>query len=80
MKAKYIFTEKLFLYRLAWEDNNISLVLYLHVIEEAVGMSNILAHNIRMKKNPQTKEDTFWIFTEVHGVMQFQIPTCTPAR
>ena len=23
-----------------------------------------------MKKNPQTKEDTFWIFKDFHGVMR----------
>ena len=33
-----------------------------------------------MKKNPQTKEGTFWVFTDFHGVMRVQIPTCTPAR
>ena len=28
-----------------------------------MGMRKILAHDIRMQKNPQTKEETFWIFT-----------------
>ena len=28
----------------------------------------ILAHDIRMEKNPHTKEDTLWIFTDFHGV------------
>ena len=59
---------------------NISLVLYLHDTEEAMGMREILAHDIRMKKNPQNKEDTFWIFTDFHGVMRAQSPVCTPAR
>ena len=27
--------------------------------EEVMGMRKILAHDIRMKKNPQSKEDTF---------------------
>ena len=27
----------------------------------------------RMRKNPQTREDTFWIFSDFHGVMQFQL-------
>ena len=27
-----------------------------------MGMTKILAHDIRMQKNPQTKEDTSWIF------------------
>ena len=52
----------------------------LHDAQEAMGIRKILAHDIRMKKNPQTKEDTFWIFTDVHGVMRVQSPTCTPAR
>ena len=40
----------------------------LHDTEEAMGIRNILAYDIRMKKNPQTKEDTF------------KEDTCTPAR
>ena len=27
-----------------------------------MGMRKILAHDIRMKKNPQSKEDAFWTF------------------
>ena len=42
----------------------------LHDAEEAMGMRKILAHDTRMKKNPQTKEDTFWIFTDIQGVMR----------
>ena len=37
-------------------------------------------HGIRMQKNPQTREDIFWIFTDFHGVMWVQCPTCTSAR
>ena len=48
----------------------------LHDAEEAMGMRKILAHNIRMKKNPQTKEDTFWILTDFHGIMRVQSSTC----
>ena len=33
-----------------------------------------------MKKNPQTKDDTFWILTDFHGVIPIQSPTCTPAQ
>ena len=29
-----------------------------------------------MKKNPQTKKDTFWI-ADFYGVMRTQSPTCT---
>ena len=50
----------------------------LHNVEEAMGIRKILAYDIRMKKNPQTKEDTFWIFTDFHEVLQVQSPTCTP--
>ena len=47
----------------------------LHDAEEAIGMRKILAHDMRMKKNPQTKLETFWIFTDFHGVIgsQFQL-------
>ena len=56
----------------------------LNDVERAMGMRKILAHSIRMKKNPQTKEDTFWInnpeIQDFHGVMRVQSPTCTLAR
>ena len=51
----------------------------LHDAEESMAIRKILAHDIRMKKNPQTKEDTFWI-VDFYGVMQTLDPTCTPAR
>ena len=51
----------------------------LHDAEESMGIRKILAHDIRMKKNPQTKEDTFWIM-DFYGVMRVQSPTCTPAQ
>ena len=44
-----------------------------------MGTRKILAHDIRMQKDPQTNEDTFWIFTDVHGVMWVQSTTCTLA-
>ena len=59
------------IYRLAWE--------YWCNAEEAMGMRKILVHDIRIKKNPQTK-DTFWIFTDFHGVLRVESPTCTSAR
>ena len=52
----------------------------LHDEEEAIGMRKILSHDIRKKKNPQTKGHTFWIFMDFHRVMRVQSPTCTPAR
>ena len=45
-----------------------------------MGTRKILARDIRMKKNPQIKEDTFWIFTDFLVVMWVQSPTSTPAR
>ena len=45
-----------------------------------MGMRKILAHDIKMQKNPQTK-DTFWIFTDLHHrVVRVQSPSCTLAR
>ena len=49
----------------------------LHDAKEAMGMRKVLA-DTGMKKNPQTKEDTSWIFTDFQGVMRLQSPTCTP--
>ena len=74
-KTKNNFTEKLlmkWLYRLAWE--------YWLNTEEAIRMRKILPHDIRMQKNPQTKEGISWIFTDFHGVMLVQSPTCTAAQ
>ena len=50
----------------------------LHDAEESMGIRKILAHDITMKKNPQTKEDTFWI-ADFYGVMWAPSPICIPA-
>ena len=50
----------------------------LHDAEESMAIRKILAHDIRMKKNPQIKENTSWI-ADFYGVMRSQSPTCTPA-
>ena len=42
---------------------------YTYQLPESPGMRKIFAHGIRMKKNPQTSENTFWIFTDFHGAM-----------
>ena len=52
----------------------------LYNAEEATKIRKILAHDIRMKKNPQTKERSLWNFEDFHGVMQVQTPAKTPAR
>ena len=51
----------------------------LHDAEEAIGIRKILAHDIRMKRNPETKVETFWIFKDFHRVIRVQSSTCTPA-
>ena len=43
----------------------------LHDAEEVMGIRKILAHDIMMKKNPQIKENTFWIFTDFLGVIEY---------
>ena len=52
---------------------------YIFQLPEGLGTRKILAHGIRMQKNPQTTEDIFLIFTDSHGVMQAQRQTCTSA-
>ena len=53
----------------------------LHDVEEAMGIRKILAYDTRMKKNPQTKEDTSWVFKNFHGVMRVQsLYTCFTVR
>ena len=44
----------------------------LHDAEEPMAIRKILAHDIRMKKNPQTKEETFWV-ADFYRVMRAQI-------
>ena len=51
-----------------------------HDAEETIGMRKMLTHDMRMKKNPQTKGDTFWIITNFHRVVRVQSQTCTPAQ
>ena len=52
----------------------------LHDAEESMGIRKILAHDNRMKKNPQTKEDIFWGFQDFRGVIRVPTPTWIPAR
>ena len=48
----------------------------LHDAGDSMAIKKMLAHDIRMKKNPQTKEDIFWI-VDFYGVTWAQSPTCT---
>ena len=50
----------------------------LHDAEEAMGIRKILAHDIKMKKNPQTKDDTVWIFKDFHGVCGLKVQLAPP--
>ena len=54
--------------------------LYIYQLPEGLGVRKILAYGIKMRKNPQTREDIFWIFTDFHGVMQVQSPAWASAR
>ena len=51
---------------------------YIYKLPEGHGMRRILAHGTTIEKNPQTREDIFWIFTDFHRVMWVQSPTYTP--
>ena len=76
-ETKSNFTEKLLMtYSISmWSNTGMEL----HDAEESMAIKKMLAHDIRMKKNPQTKEDTSWI-EDFYGVMWVQSPTCSPAR
>ena len=54
--------------------------IYNYQLPEDLGMRKILVHGICMQKNPQTRANIFWIFTDLHGVMQVPSPTYTPAQ
>ena len=51
---------------------------YIYKLPEGLRIRRILAHGTRIQKNPQTREDIFWIFTDFHRVMWVQSPTYTP--
>ena len=50
---------------------------YICKLSEGLGMRRLLAHGTRIQKNPQTRKDIFWIFTDLHRVMWVQSPTYT---
>ena len=50
---------------------------YIYKLPEGLGMRKILAYGTRIQKNPQTREDIFWIFKDFHGV---QSTICTPRQ
>ena len=53
---------------------------FIYQLPDGLEIRKILAHGIRMQNNSQTREEIFWIFTDFHGVIQVQSPTCTPAQ
>ena len=63
-----------FIYWLVWEYWS-NTDMELQNAEETMGIRKILALDIRMKKNSQTKEDTLWIFKYFYGFMRVQSST-----
>ena len=53
---------------------------YIYELPEGLGMRQMLAYGTRRQKNPQIKEDIFWIFADIHGALWVQSPTCIHAR
>ena len=54
---------------------------YIYKLSEGLGMTRLLlAHGTRIQKNPQTRQNIFWIFTDFHGAMWVQSPTYTPRQ
>ena len=51
---------------------------YIYQLPKGLGIRKILAHDIRMLKNPQIRVDIFLIFTDSHAVMWVHSPTGTP--
>ena len=51
---------------------------YIYKLPKGLGMRRILARGTRTQKNPQIREDIFWIFTDFHRVACVQSPTYTP--
>ena len=52
-------------------------VLFFHQMPEGLKTRNILPNGIKMEKNPPTRADIFWIFTDFQRVVWIQIPSCT---
>ena len=50
---------------------------YFCKLPESLGMKRILAQDTRIQKNPQIREDIFWIFTDFHRLMWVQSSTYT---
>lgn len=55
-----------------------SLGFFIHKLSENLETRKILAYVIKMQKNPQTRVQIFWIFTDVHRITRVESPICTP--
>ena len=44
--------------------------VYIYQLLEGLRIRKILAHGIRMQKNPHIGTEIFWVFTHCHGVMR----------
>ena len=53
---------------------------YIYQLREGLGMRKILAHSIRMQQNSQTREDTFWRFTDFHKLCGSKVQLATPHK
>ena len=51
--------------------------LYLSVVRRP-GNEKKIAHGIKMQKNSQTREGTFWIFMSFHGDMRAKVQLAPP--
>ena len=51
---------------------------YIQQLPKGLGMRKILAHGIRMQKNPQTRENIFWVFMDFHEVYGSKVQLAPP--
>ena len=51
---------------------------YIQQLPKGLGMRKILAHGIRMQKNPQTRENIFWVFMDFREVYGSKVQLAPP--
>ena len=47
---------------------------YIDQLPKVMGIRRILAQGLRIQKNPQSRENIFWIFKDYHGIMGILAP------